>query len=237
MSDKYPSLSAYNYCALNPVMLVDPDGREIDVYDNNGKFVKTIDDGKKEIFAVLARAEDVNGTDADILKNGTQFTYNDPTVDRDLTMNQGYTVQIADMKQVGKDILKSGAASNSIKPGIAGLFSSLAFAYREGKKDGKLDFYSSAQQSTPARTLSVVTDKFGKSIAYNPHDMGNFMFGAATKLIGFPTNLAQFGGHFNNAFFGRSDSNVPWTPLDSPADQRAISNGSNFGIRPQVSVR
>jgi hypothetical protein len=29
MSDKYPSLSAYNYCALNPVMLVDPDGREI----------------------------------------------------------------------------------------------------------------------------------------------------------------------------------------------------------------
>jgi hypothetical protein len=27
LSDKYPSLSAYNYCALNPVMLVDPDGR------------------------------------------------------------------------------------------------------------------------------------------------------------------------------------------------------------------
>ena len=30
MSDKYPSLSAYNYCAWNPVMLVDPDGREIE---------------------------------------------------------------------------------------------------------------------------------------------------------------------------------------------------------------
>ncbi|MDP2188720.1 MAG: RHS repeat-associated core domain-containing protein, partial [Sphingobacteriaceae bacterium] len=29
MSDKYPSLSAYNYCAWNPVMLVDPDGRDI----------------------------------------------------------------------------------------------------------------------------------------------------------------------------------------------------------------
>jgi len=34
MSDKYPSLSAYNYCAWNPVMLVDPDGRELDVADN-----------------------------------------------------------------------------------------------------------------------------------------------------------------------------------------------------------
>jgi len=30
MSDKYPSLSPYNYCALNPLKYVDPDGRGID---------------------------------------------------------------------------------------------------------------------------------------------------------------------------------------------------------------
>ena len=30
MSDNYPSMSAYNYCAWNPVMLVDPDGREVE---------------------------------------------------------------------------------------------------------------------------------------------------------------------------------------------------------------
>ncbi|MBP9991534.1 MAG: hypothetical protein KBT45_08960, partial [Bacteroidales bacterium] len=31
MSDKYPSLSPYNYCAWNPMKLVDPNGEEINV--------------------------------------------------------------------------------------------------------------------------------------------------------------------------------------------------------------
>ena len=29
MADKYPSISAYSYCAWNPMKLVDPDGREV----------------------------------------------------------------------------------------------------------------------------------------------------------------------------------------------------------------
>ena len=47
LSDKYPSLSAYNYCALNPVMLVDPDGREPgDFVDEKGK--KIGNDGRSD---------------------------------------------------------------------------------------------------------------------------------------------------------------------------------------------
>ena len=48
MSDKYPSLSPYTYCADNPVKLVDPDGREITletIYkkDANGNDTKEIE--------------------------------------------------------------------------------------------------------------------------------------------------------------------------------------------------
>ena len=46
MSDKYPSLSPYVYCADNPVKLVDPNGEEISpIYDTYGNFLGTDDEG------------------------------------------------------------------------------------------------------------------------------------------------------------------------------------------------
>jgi RHS repeat-associated protein len=59
MTDKYPSISPYAYCAWNPVKLVDPDGREMDnylifengqifkeeTYDNTNKYTYIRDDG------------------------------------------------------------------------------------------------------------------------------------------------------------------------------------------------
>ena len=45
MSDKYPSLSPYAYCAWNPVKLVDLDGRDVWEVSNDGRIKKTSEKG------------------------------------------------------------------------------------------------------------------------------------------------------------------------------------------------
>ena len=46
MSDKYPSISPYAYCAWNPIKLMDPDGREVNpVYDLSGNFIGNTKEG------------------------------------------------------------------------------------------------------------------------------------------------------------------------------------------------
>ena len=47
MSDKYPNLSPYNYCAWNPMKLADPTGKEIYYVEEGTRYVYKIGaDGK-----------------------------------------------------------------------------------------------------------------------------------------------------------------------------------------------
>ena len=54
MSDKYPSLSPYVYCADNPVKLVDPNGEEWYV-NQNGNIVEGTNKEKHTLYAVKGK--------------------------------------------------------------------------------------------------------------------------------------------------------------------------------------
>ena len=73
MSDKYPSLSPYNYCAWNPMKLVDPNGKEMDEWEINkyGEVVNRIKNSKKDAFY---RVND-NGERIEGAENSVEFKY------------------------------------------------------------------------------------------------------------------------------------------------------------------
>jgi RHS repeat-associated protein len=75
MSDKYPSLSPYVYCADNPVKLVDPNGEEINpIYDRFGYFLGTDDRGLQGDLIVMDRKNfQQNMSHDDALNNSTYF--------------------------------------------------------------------------------------------------------------------------------------------------------------------
>jgi RHS repeat-associated protein len=111
LSDKYPSMSAYMYCAGNPVVLVDPDGRNIDEWNfnvNTGELTWESDKGGKDRQYVNVIQNDkkigetsVSGDkvyayrlrDCAVITN-TDKKFNDETYNR----NSGYSYSYEDFK-------------------------------------------------------------------------------------------------------------------------------------------
>jgi RHS repeat-associated protein len=99
LSDKYPSMSAYMYCAGNPVNHIDPNGRWIEVhvtrYDKNGSVKKWFEVWKrtahKEVEIIVHNAILYNGTN-------TSGDLNEAAADMEASISYYWTARYANKR-------------------------------------------------------------------------------------------------------------------------------------------
>ncbi len=73
MSDKYPILSSYAYCAWNPVKLVDPNGMEIStLIDQDGNVVAVFNDGDNGVYQHQRNADGSSVTGCQLSKRAAK---------------------------------------------------------------------------------------------------------------------------------------------------------------------
>ncbi len=121
MADKYPNISPYNYCAWNPVKLVDPDGKELtDFYDmSTGEHLKHVPDGIDEAVAisriVFDACEEDNASTSFMKSMGTSLGRNSEFVALAGTLYAESTPQEAsfeEMAGIGSVIRNRAQADN-----------------------------------------------------------------------------------------------------------------------------
>ena len=215
LSDKNIANSPYMYCNGNPIMFIDPDGRDIYTFDSDGNFTGNIikQDGE-HIGRILLSEEKY-----------MDFSFNDqsdvkricrPDTEEFYSFGGGM-----DNNAITHITFFSDKDINGIIPqDIEGknFVQALAFAFSESRS-GKLDFVNSAELQSDANALFIPLD--GKNISYNNFDFGNYLWGQSMKRLGISYRLSIIGANVDNMWHHGLQ-------LDSPTDQQAIKNGYHY---------
>ena len=91
LSDKYPSISPYAYCAWNPIRLIDPDGRDVWEVDGKGHVRRTDDDGGTGKQAVKY----ANGKTATFTGKHYHSILSDLTSEKETKLTNGKEVKLS----------------------------------------------------------------------------------------------------------------------------------------------
>ena len=122
MSDKYPSLSPYVYCANNPVKLVDPNGEDIwEINNETGKVTRTKDNTQDVIRVVDNDGNVIKDKDGNL----QALSYKYGTIRHYTTKKDGYDVFRIRGDGNGTDLFELMANNTNVewsqyKTGIAG---------------------------------------------------------------------------------------------------------------------
>jgi RHS repeat-associated protein len=117
LSDKYPSLSPFAYCANNPVILVDPDGREIDEWGidvfGNIKHLK-FKEGPDELYRIDSKGNKIDVNKDGDFTEGVDFVVLDKEMTNNLQVKKIQYTEDADWKGPFDDRLKMSAFSSNV---------------------------------------------------------------------------------------------------------------------------
>ncbi len=175
MSDKYPHLSGYNYCELNPVMLIDPDGnssgRPDDYFTKNDEYLgsdkkygSTTDNIRiidKKTWNYIENADATNEKKLDTLTNSNISTTLQNYV---VGVNFSYPEQEKSFKPLAQGIAnhyykQTGYSLGELKDGNIYLFS----RYKDGNRP--------LANGSFGEMFGLEKGKF--NIGINPEDFGD----------------------------------------------------------------
>jgi len=244
MSDKYPSMSPYNYCANNPVILVDPDGREIgDFFDLGGNHIGSDSDPSNNLVYFVS-----NPTEVERIRTNTANNQNtDPsaadiayTCTRfDVTATVGvYNRAMASDNggncEEGAMVLSQANNANRIKPlprGDCGANGAINFSPA---------FIGAASTFIHSHIFNIFLNNNGatSSSTYNPSQShtSNGRTPDSETFVNFPLNIilgkkyhARYERNFDNSFSWKfSDDTIYANFCNSRAESIFIINISTL---------
>jgi len=226
--EKYVGMTPYGYCAGNPVKMVDPDGEDIYVFDEDGNFSHKIAQEGEHIGRYQSGDVTVDFKFADPI--------NDPKAIEGYTNKNGEYIKIdrietKSVTEIDNALWNSGVYNEENQKNRWTFAMNEADASQYDKGTGKMDYVVTANfekgneqnvldgygaPAIPSNALYITKTESGY-YAHNDHNFGNFLWAAGMKALGFSETTAKVGAHI--FAIGKHGE------LDSKDDQLSIKLG------------